>query len=71
MQIQGKNCYSNSSCFAAMGKGASFHELHTRNRKKYPEAIALYQKNGFISGNALWHRDSICFQNYKKKALLH
>jgi ribosomal protein S18 acetylase RimI-like enzyme len=42
-----KGIATNSSCFAAMGKRASFHELHTRNRKKYPEAIALYQKNGF------------------------
>jgi ribosomal protein S18 acetylase RimI-like enzyme len=58
-----------------MGKRASFHELHTRNRKKYPEAIALYQKNGFtISenyGQYIGIEDSICFQKYKKKALLH
>jgi hypothetical protein len=54
MPDSGRNCYSNSSCFA-MGKRASFHELHTRNRKKYPEAIALYQKNGFteIMANTL------------------
>jgi hypothetical protein len=25
----------NSSCFSAMGKRASFHELHTRNRTLY------------------------------------
>jgi hypothetical protein len=33
-EFRGKT-YSNSSCFAAMGKEASFHELHP-NREKIP-----------------------------------